>query len=197
VAHVYARYRPGRRSRFSNLFPRCYLLCTKKLCDITPLLFLVSSELFCTWVGNGATPGCIGVPAPLFGLLALAAVTLAQELSYCEGAPALLYAAPPLPPLMLVVGAPLLTGSLCVEPGDVAELPGALVALFVLMGPAEFPHALLGPPLLAYAGAAPITAMATMQLAESSLCLIFTLRFWVRRGAHPSGYTMSMGIWFK
>ena len=59
------------------------------------------------------------------------------------------------------------------------------------------PHMLLGPPLLAYAGAAPITAMATMQLAESSLCLIFTLRFWVRRGAHPTGYTMSTGIWFN
>jgi hypothetical protein len=153
------------------------------LCDITWLSFLVSSELFATWVGNGATPCCIGVPAPVllpFGLV-LFAVTLAQELSYCEGAlpcgpPALLYAAPPLPPLMLVVGAPLLTGSLCVEPGDVVELPGALVAAFALMGPAGFPHALLGPPLLAYAGAAPMTAMATMQLAENSLCLIFTLR---------------------
>jgi hypothetical protein len=99
--------------------------------------------------------------------LVLFAVTLAQELSYCEGAPALLYAAPPLPPLTLTV-----PGSLCVEPGDVTELPGPEVAGFALWGGPLNPHALLGPPLSAYAGAAPITAMATMQLAESSLCLI-------------------------
>ena len=84
--------------------------------------------------------------------------------------------------------------SLCVEPGDVAELPGELVAGRALLGD---PHMLPWPTGLAYAGAAPITAMVTMQLAESSLCLIFTLRFWVRRGAHPTGYTMSMGIWFN
>ncbi|MUL84667.1 MULTISPECIES: hypothetical protein [unclassified Mycolicibacterium] len=129
----------------------------------------MACELFGTWVGNGVGSVCIGVPAPLFGLLALDAVTLAQELSYCEGAPALLYAAPPLPPGTLTV-----PGSLCVEPGDVAELPGALVAGFALL---EEPHALPWELGVAYAGAAPMTATATMQLAENSLCLMFALRF--------------------
>jgi hypothetical protein len=73
--------------------------------------------------------GAAGVPALLFGLLVLAAVTLAQELSYCEGAPALLYASPPVPPLGLFM-----PGSLCVEPGDVAELPGVSWAGFALWG---------------------------------------------------------------
>jgi hypothetical protein len=117
--------------------------------------------------------------------------TLVQEMSYCETpfpllfgfACAVLYAVPPLPPFRLTV-----PGSLWTEPGDVAELPG----LDVL--PWQLAPWGLG---LAYAGAAPITAMVTMQLAESSLCLIFTLRFWVRRAAHPTGYTMSMGIWFN
>jgi hypothetical protein len=102
--------------------------------------------------------------------LVLFAVTLAQELSYCEGAPAALYLTPPLPPLGLFP-TPFIKGSLCVEPGDVAELPGVSWAGFALGAPAN-PQLLLGPPLSAYAGAAPITAMATMQLAESSLCLI-------------------------
>jgi hypothetical protein len=149
----------------------------------------VAFELFGTWVGNvGEVLNTIGVPL-------LFAVTLAQELSYCEGAPALLYAAPPLPPFVLTV-----PGSLCVEPGDVMELPGPEVAGFALGplggGPLN-PHMLLGPPLLAYAGAAPSTAMATMQPAENSLCLMFALHFRARATAHPSGDTMSMATWFK
>jgi hypothetical protein len=129
--------------------------------------------------------GAAGVPAPVLMPLGLVlfAVTLAQELSYCDGAPALLYAVPPLPPLGLFM-----PGSLCVEPGDVAELPGVSWAAFALGGLPN-PHMLLGPPLLAYAGAAPMTAMATMQLAESSLCLTFALRFLgARRTAHPRGH---------
>jgi hypothetical protein len=139
------------------------------VCEITPSLILVCFELFGTWVGNvdGEVLNTMGVPVPF-------AVTLAQELSYCEGAPAALYDTPPWPPSWLTV-----PGSLCVEPGDVTELPGPLVALFALVVPLVVPfgnpHALLGPPLLAYAGAAPMTAMATMQLAESSLCLMFAL----------------------
>jgi hypothetical protein len=150
------------------------------VCEVTPSIVLVASELFGTWVGNvvGEVLNTIGVPL-------LFAVTLAQELSYCEGAPApcraLLYAAPPLPPLTLTV-----PGSLCVEPGDVMELPGPEVAGFALWGGPLNPHALLGPPLLAYAGAALSTATAIMQLADNSLCLIFTLRLGARRGAHPT-----------
>jgi len=153
----------------------------------------VACELFGTWVGDVTLLFVIGVPTGLPVLFVLVD-TLVQEMSYCETpfpllfgfACAVLYAVPPLPPLppfRLTV-----PGSLWTEPGDVAELPG----LDVL--PWQLAPWGLG---LAYAGAAPITAMVTMQLAESSLCLIFTLRFWVRRGAHPTGYTMSMGIWFN
>jgi hypothetical protein len=94
--------------------------------------------------------------------------TLVQEMSYCETPKPLLlfcpvlYAVPPLPPLTL-----LMPGSLWTEPGDVAELPG-LAALPWQLAPWG-----LGSP---YAGAAPITAMAIMQPAENSLCLIFFLR---------------------
>ena len=70
-----------------------------------------------------------------------------------------MYDAPPVPPLMLTV-----PGSLCVEPGDVAALPGELVA-----GPADIgvvnPHAKPWR-LSEYAGAAPMAAMAIMQLAD-------------------------------
>jgi hypothetical protein len=55
-------------------------------------------------------------------------------------------------------------GSLCVEPGDVAALPGALVA-----GPTDVgvvnPHAKPWR-LSGYAGAAPMAAMAIIQLAD-------------------------------
>ena len=51
-------------------------------------------------------------------------------------------------------------GSLNTEPGAVAALPGELVA-------PSSPHSALGGP--AYAGVAPMTAAATMQLAHSSL----------------------------
>jgi hypothetical protein len=149
------------------------------VCEVTPSAARVACELFCTWVGNvvGEVLNTIGVPL-------LFAVTLAQELSYCEGAPALLYAAPPLPPLTLTV-----PGSLCVEPGDVTELPGPEVAGFALWGGPLNPHALLGPPLSAYAGAALSTATAIMQLADNSLCFISSLRLGARRGAHPTPKT--------
>jgi hypothetical protein len=68
-----------------------------------------------------------------------------------------------------------------------------MVAGFALLGD---PHALPWR-LSAYAGAAPITAMATRQLAENSLCLIFPS---VSGRAAPrtrNGYTMSTGIWFN
>ena len=68
-----------------------------------------------------------------------------------------MYDAPPVPPLMLTV-----PGSLCVEPGDVAALPGELVAG---LADAGFPH-MLPWRLSAYAGAAPMAAMAIMQLAD-------------------------------
>jgi hypothetical protein len=129
--------------------------------------------------------------------LVLFAVTLAQEVSYCEVAPtllfacAVLYAAPPLPPGPLT---PMGAGSLCTEPGDVAELPGALVAGFALL---VDPHALPLPTGLAYAGAAPMTAMATMQLAENSLCLMFGLRFRARTERTVNEYTMPTRIWFN
>jgi hypothetical protein len=134
------------------------------MCEVTPSVVLVACELFGTCicdVPEGVV--CIGVPVPF-------AVTLAQEVSYCEVAPtllfacAVLYAAPPLPPLTLTV-----PGSLCVEPGDVAELPGASVAGFALAGD---PHMLPWPTGLAYAGAAPMTATATMQLVQNSLYLM-------------------------
>jgi hypothetical protein len=54
-----------------------------------------------------------------------------QALSYCDGAPALLYACPPLPPLTLPK-----PGSLNTDPGEAPECPG------VESWPAEF--ALLG-----------------------------------------------------
>jgi hypothetical protein len=77
-------------------------------------------ELFGTWVGTGVEV-CIGVPVPF-------AVTLAHPVSYCDGAPALLYACPPVPPLRLLpVKGPLVVlvgGSLNTEPGDVPALPG-------------------------------------------------------------------------
>ena len=164
------------------------------VCEVTPSAALVACELFGTWVGNvGEVLNTIGVPV-------LFAVTLAQEVSYCEVAPtllfacALLYATPPLPPFMLTV-----PGSLCVEPGDVTELPGPSWAGFALgpLGGPPNPHMLPWPTGLAYAGAAPRTATATMQLAENSLCLIFSLRLGARRGAHPTGYTMSTGIRFN
>jgi hypothetical protein len=68
-----------------------------------------------------------------------------------------LYDAPPVPPLTLTV-----PGSLCVEPGDVAALPGELVA-----EPADVvvPHPKPWR-LSEYAGAAPMAAMAIMQLAD-------------------------------
>jgi hypothetical protein len=99
-----------------------------------------------------------------------------------------LYACPPVPPLGLFI-----KGSFFGEPGDVAELPGVLVAA---------PAAVVVPHpkpwrLSAYAGAAPMTAMATMALAVNSLCLMFALRFRARAAAHPLGDTVSMGIWFK
>jgi hypothetical protein len=142
----------------------------------------VASELFGTWgvlLAEGLC--CIGVPV-------LFAVTLAQEVSYCEVAPtllfncAVLYAAPPLPPLTLTTGVPLERGSLCVEPGDVAELPGALVASVAGGLPPLVPHPKPWR-LSAYAGGAPMTAMATMQPAENSLCLMFRSPF---PGAHHS-----------
>src|SRR6185295_19328720 len=58
----------------------------------------------------------------------------------------------------------LVPGSLKFDPGDVAALPGVLVTPF-------FPHSTPWS-VSAYTGAAPITAMATMQLAENSLYLI-------------------------
>jgi hypothetical protein len=82
--------------------------------------------------------------------------------------------------------------SLNTEPGDVAALPGvppplaSVVWQLLLWG--------LGS---AYAGDAPMTAMATMHPAENSLCLMFTLRFRARTIAYPAGDTMSMGFWFK
>ena len=155
----------------------------------------MASELFGTWgvlLAEGLC--CIGVPV-------LFAVTLAQEVSYCEVAPtllfncAVLYAAPPLPPLTLTTGVPLERGSLCVEPGDVAELPGAMLAGFALLGD---PHMLPWPTGLACAGAAPITAMAIMQLAENSLCLIFFPPFLGTPAQRTrNGYTMSTEIWFN
>jgi hypothetical protein len=141
------------------------LLAPTPLCEVV----LVAFALFVAVCSVGAT--CVPAPVLMPLGLVLFAVTLAQELSYCEGAPAALYAVPPLPPLGL-----LMPGSLWVEPGDVAELPGVSWAGSALSGGPLNPHALLGPPLLAYAGAAPINAMATMQLAEDSLCLISFLR---------------------
>jgi hypothetical protein len=186
VSDVQSAGRAGSSSRLAG----CYLVVPPPVCEIG----LVAFALFVA-VCSGV-PGGVSVPALLFGLLVLAAVTLAQEVSYCEVAPtllfacAVLYAVPPLPPLGL-----LMPGSLWTEPGDVAELPGVSWVGFPLGEACS--HVLPWPAGLAYAGAAPITAMVTMQLAENSLCLIFTLRLGARRGAHPSGYTMSRGIWFK
>src|SRR5258705_3274603 len=71
-----------------------------------------------------------------------------------------------------------MVGSFFGEPGDVAELPCVLVAVPL---PHEKPWR-----LSAYAGGAtPMTATASMQLAQNSLCLIFTLRFRVRGETHP------------
>jgi len=84
------------------------------------------------------------------------------------------------PPLTLTV-----PGSLCVEPGDVAALPGELVASRGVPPPVPHPKPWR---LSAYAGAAPTTAMATMQLAVSSLCPMITFR----SGARPSRtYTLN------
>ena len=85
------------------------------MCEVVSL---VAFALFVAVCSVGAT--CVPAPVLMPLGLVLFAVTLAQELSYCEGAPAALYAVPPLPPLGLFM-----PGSLCVEPGDVAELPGA------------------------------------------------------------------------
>jgi hypothetical protein len=100
-----------------------------------------------------------------------------------------LYAAPPVPPLPLTPGTLAVAGSLCVEPGDVAELPGAMMAGFALLGD---PHALPWRSS-AYAGAAPITAMATMQLAENSLCLSFSSVSGRTAQRTHNGCTMSTG----
>ena len=161
---------PGPHGRFAKISSACYL--PAPVCEVVSL---VAFALFVAVCSVGAT--CVPAPVLMPLGLVLFAVTLAQELSYCEGAPAALYAVPPLPPLGLFM-----PGSLCVEPGDVAELPGVSWAAFALGGLPN-PHMLLGPPLLAYAGAAPITAMATMQLAENSLCLMFRSPF---PGAHHS-----------
>src|SRR5215475_8024265 len=93
---------------------------------------------------------------------------LPQATSYCAGAPAPCralepYAWLPLPPLTLLT-----PGSLNTEPGDVAALPGELVA-------PEPPHSTPWS-VSAYAGAAPpMIATATMQLAQDSLCLMSAL----------------------
>jgi len=52
---------------------------------------------------------------------------LKQATSYCEGAPAALYAFPPVPPAMLPN-----PGSLKTDPGELPDLPG------VVSWPAEF-----------------------------------------------------------
>jgi hypothetical protein len=87
-----------------------------------------------------------------------------------------------------------MVGSFFGEPGDVAELPGVLVA-----APAGVvvPHPKPWRLSADAGGATPLTAMATMQLAVNSLCLMFALRFRARATAHPSGDMMSMGTWFK
>jgi len=151
---------PARQAGASTRLAGCYLVVPPPVCEMG----LVAFALFVA-VCSGV-PGGVSVPALLFGLLVLAAVTLAQEVSYCEVAPTLLfacavaYAVPPLPPLGL-----LMPGSLWTEPGDVAELPGVSWAGFALWVDS---HMLPWPAGLAYAGAAPMTATATMQLAENS-----------------------------
>ncbi len=59
-----------------------------------------------------------------------------QATSYCDGAPAALYAFPPVPPLVLLI-----PGSLNTDPGELAELPGRVVAENVVQswlgGPGE------------------------------------------------------------
>jgi hypothetical protein len=141
-------------------------------------------------IGFGVPALGFGVPALLFGFLVLFAVTLLHAVSYCEtpffgfwGDEIL-----PWPPVAL-----LMPGSLKIEPGEVAALPGDLPPLLTVP-----PQSLGCFVASAYAGAAPMTATATMQLAQNSLCLMFTLRFWARTPrAHPAGYTLSMGIWFE
>ena len=145
------------------------------VCEIA----LVACELFVI-CGVGVVV-CTGVPVPCV-------LALVQAVSYCEGAPAPWRALVPyftlaLPPLTLLT-----PGSLKIDPGAVAALPGDWLD-FVQSWP-WFASA--------YAvGAAPMTAMATMQLAANSLRLIFVLRFRARSAAHPTGHTISMGIWFK
>lgn len=108
--------------RFAKISSACYLLAP--VCEVVSL---VAFALFVAVCSVGAT--CVPAPVLMPLGLVLFAVTLAQELSYCEGAPAALYAVPPLPPLGLFM-----PGSLCVEPGDVAELPGVSWAAFALGG---------------------------------------------------------------
>ena len=80
---------------------------------------LVALALFVAVCSVGAT--CVPAPVLMPLGLVLFAVTLAQELSYCEGAPAALYAVPPLPPLGL-----LMPGSLNGDPGEELEWPGVV-----------------------------------------------------------------------
>jgi hypothetical protein len=158
------RHLPTERNRLGlqSLAVRArYLLAPLPVCEIA----LVSRALLVMSVGKtlgGVGGSWIGVPVPF-------SVTLAQPTSYCDGAPCpwralVLYAWLPLPPLALLT-----PGSLNTEPGDVAALPGEAAAC------PELPPSPHSAPWLAsaYAGAAPTTATAIMQVTQNSLYLMF------------------------
>jgi hypothetical protein len=123
------------------------------------------------------------------GAVALAACwdALVQATSYCEGAPAALYAFPPVPPFMLPVFGPcavvLMPGSLNTDPGELAELPGrAEVVVQSWLGgpvPLGFP-----PPAYAVGAAALVMMMPARQLAAKILCIMITFLSGARL-AHP------------
>jgi hypothetical protein len=120
--------------------------------------------------------GELGIDAAV----ALGCAALTQATSYCEGAPAALYAFPPVPPLVL-----LMPGSLNTDPGELAELPGrAEVCVQSWLG---------GP---AYAGAtAPVIMMPAIQVAAKNVRMIR-----LHSGAafaHLPGYTGVTAITFN
>jgi hypothetical protein len=93
---------------------------------------------------------------------------LKQATSYCEGAPAALYALPPVPPFWLPN-----PGSLNTDPGELPEWPG------VESWPAEFAvfwQVFPGGPAYAGAAAAPVMTMPARQLVAKSVRIMITVR---------------------